>query len=64
MRKIKKYDLIMPKCIKEGWAYKNDETHEYILKTDAPKWAKRDLEEFYRKAKGIYDEKTGMTQLY
>ena len=64
MKKIKQYDLIMPKSIKEGWAYKNDETHEYVLKTGAPEWTKKDLEEYCRKARGIYNEKTGVMTLY
>jgi len=62
--KIKHFDLTMPKCIEQGWAYRDDTTHQYMLKPNAPTWAKKDLDEFYRKVSGIYDEKTGMTQRY
>ena len=63
-QKVKHFDLIMPKCVEQGLAYWDDTTNEYTLKPNAPKWARKDLAEYYRKARGVYDEKTGMTQRY
>jgi hypothetical protein len=39
--------------IREGWEYPDIETETWKLKPDAPEWAKREFEEFYKK---IYPE--------
>lgn len=38
--------LEMPRFIKEGYSYLDDETEEWCLKEDAPEWAVKEFKEF------------------
>lgn len=48
-------ELIMPRFIKEGYEYIGDDGRWHI-KDDAPDWAKKEFEEFYRKLNPTPDE--------
>ena len=39
----------MPRFIKEGWEYFDDKEDKWKVKPDAPEWAKKEAEEFYKK---------------
>lgn len=40
--------LAEPKFIQEGWQCFNDESERWEIKPNAPEWAKREAEEFYK----------------
>ena len=65
MKRIKKiYDHVAPRFIIEGWEYLDTETEKWKLKSGAPAWAKKEFDEYYTKARGVYNEKSGVTTLY
>lgn len=48
--------LMMPRFIKEGWEYFDDKEDKWKVKPDAPEWAKKEAEEFYKKVNSEPDE--------
>lgn len=36
-----------PRCIREGYAFIDEEKEEWCIKEDAPDWAKKEYEEFF-----------------
>lgn len=43
--------LKMPRFIEEGWEYLDKESETFKLKSNAPEWAIKEAEEYYRKIK-------------
>jgi len=38
----------MPRYIEEGWEVYDEATDSYVLKPNAPDWARKEFEEFHR----------------
>lgn len=36
-----------PECIKQGYAFVDDETEKWVLKENAPDWAVKEFNEFF-----------------
>ena len=49
--------LMKPRFMEEGWHYFDDKEGKWKIKPDAPEWAKKEAEEFYKRVNPEPDEK-------
>ena len=58
---MKKQRDLAPGFMKEKWQYLDSETETWKLKPDAPAWAKKEFEEYYKKP---VPDKNGRIRIY